>query len=144
MGGRKRVGRVGNLFTFFSEGSVEQALDLYRKNYRSSEINPKPIATICVWALAADTEEEALRQFKTRKRAIIDRRQGIRLPLMPPEEAERPYSPAMSIAELHRKAIVGSSEPVAKENSIQLRVNGRVSAAAVYDRANRPTAANTG
>jgi len=63
---------------------------------------------------------------------------------MPPEEAERPYSPAMSIAELHRKAIVGSSEPVAKENSIQLRVNGRVSAAAVYDRANRPTAANAG
>ncbi len=123
---------------------MEQALDLYRKNYRPSEINPKPIATIRVWALAADTEEEALRQFKTRKRAIIDRRQGIRLPLMPPEEAERPYSPAMSIAELHRKAIVGSSEPVAKENSIQLRVNGRVSAAAVYDRANRPTAANAG
>ena len=101
---------------------MEQALDLYRKNYRPSEINPKPIATIRVWALAADTEEEALRQFKTRKRAIIDRRQGIRLPLMPPEEAERPYSPAMSIAELHRKAIVGSSEPVAKENSIQLRL----------------------
>jgi len=50
----------------------------------------------------------------------------------------------MSIAELHRKAIVGSSEPVAKENSIQLRVNGRVSAGAVYDRANRPTAANAG
>jgi len=114
-------------------------------NRRSiSEINPKPIATICVWALAADTEEEALRQFKTRESSMIDRKQGIRLPLMPPEEAERPYSPAMSIAELHRKAIVGSSEPVAKENSIQLRVNGRVSAAAVYDRANRPTAANTG
>jgi len=87
LGGRKRVGRVGNLFTFFSEGSgVEQALDLYRKNYRPSEINPKPIATICVWALAADTEEEALRQFKTRKRAIIDRRQSIRLPLMPPRK----------------------------------------------------------
>ena len=50
---------------------MEQALDLYRKNYRPSEINPKPIATIRVWALAADTEEEALRQFKTRKRAII-------------------------------------------------------------------------
>ncbi len=55
---------------------MEQALDLYRKNYRPSEINPKPIATIRVWALAADTEEEALRQFKTRKRAIIDRRQS--------------------------------------------------------------------
>jgi luciferase family oxidoreductase group 1 len=101
---------------FFSEGTgVEQALDLYRTNYRPSEKNPKPIATICVWALAADTEEEALHQFKTRERAIVDRKQGIRLPLMPPDEAERPYS-AMEIAtaqKLRRKAIVGSSEQVA-------------------------------
>src|SRR6185369_7809887 len=94
---------------------VEQALDLYRKNYRPSENNPKPICTICVWALAADTEEEARFQFKSRERAMIDRRHGIRLPLLPPEEAERPYSPAeMATAEkLRRKAIVGSSEQVA-------------------------------
>jgi luciferase family oxidoreductase group 1 len=101
---------------FFSEGTgVEQALDLYRENYRPSETNPEPLATICVWALAADTEEEALHEFKTRERAMIDRRQGIRLPLMPPEEAERAYSPAeMAIAEkLHRKAIVGSVKQVA-------------------------------
>jgi luciferase family oxidoreductase group 1 len=101
---------------FFSEGTgVEQALDLYRENYRPSERNPKPTATICVWALAADTEEEALRQFKTRERAIVDRRQGIRLPLMPPEEAERAYSPAeqATAEKLRRKAIVGSSEQVA-------------------------------
>src|SRR4026208_2321963 len=56
---------------FFSEGTgVEQALELYRRNYRPSENNPKPITTICVWALAADTEEEALHQFKSRERAI--------------------------------------------------------------------------
>jgi luciferase family oxidoreductase group 1 len=102
---------------FFSEGTgVEQALALYRENYRPSERNPKPIATICVWALAADTEEEALHQFKTRERAIIDRRQGIRLPLMPPEHAQRPYSAAeLATAEkLHRKAIVGCAEHVAE------------------------------
>ena len=101
---------------FFSDGTgVERALDLYRKNYRPSEDNPKPTATICVWALAADTEEEALFQFKPRERAMIDRRQGIRLPLMPPEEAERPYSAAeLALAEkLHRKAIVGSTDQVA-------------------------------
>ena len=100
---------------FFSEGTgVEQALELYRKNYRPSEKNPDPAATICVWALAADTEEEALKQFKTRERAIIDRRQGIRLPLMPPEQAERAYSPAelVTAEKLRRKAIVGSAEQV--------------------------------
>ena len=46
---------------------------------------------------------------------MIDRKQGIRLPLIPPEEAERPYSSAeVATAEkLRRKAIVGSSEQVA-------------------------------
>ena len=68
-----------------------------------------------MWALAADTEEEALHQFKSRERAIVDRRQGIRLPLMPPEEAERSYSPAelATVEKLRRKAIVGSADQVA-------------------------------
>ena len=46
---------------------------------------------------------------------MIDRKQGIRLALIAPEEAERPYSSAeVATAEkLRRKAIVGSSEQVA-------------------------------
>ncbi|MFH1605146.1 MAG: LLM class flavin-dependent oxidoreductase, partial [Pseudomonadota bacterium] len=75
----------------------------------------KPIATICVWALAADTEEEALYQFKSRERASINREFGFRLPLISPEEAAaHPYTPAeMAITEkLRRKAIVGSAEQV--------------------------------
>jgi len=128
---------------FFSEGTgVEQALELYRENYRPSETNLKPIATICVWALAADTEEEALHQFKTRERAIVDRRQGLRLPLMPPEEAERPYSPAeMATAEKQRrKAIVGSAEQVAarlKELAKSLELDELVVVTWTYDPAPR-------
>ncbi len=101
---------------FFSDGiGVEQALDLYRKNFRASAGNPKPIATICVWALAADSEEEALYQFKSRERSSINREFGIRLPLVSPEEAAaHAYTAAeTAIAEkLRRKAIVGSAEQV--------------------------------
>lgn len=129
---------------FFSEGTgVEQALDLYRKNYRPSEKNPKPIATICVWALAADTEEEALFQFKSRERAMIDRKLGIRQPLASPKEAAaRTYSSAeMAIAEkLHRKAIVGSSEQVAarlKELAKGLELDELVVVTWTYDPAPR-------
>ena len=105
-------------------------------------MNPKPIATICVWALAADTEEEALHQFKSRERAIIDRRQGIRLPLMPPEEAERPYSSEeMATAEkLRRKAIVGSAEQVTarlKELAKSLDLDELVVVTWTYDPAPR-------
>ena len=54
---------------FFSYGfDVDQALALYRKSYRPSERYPKPQCTICVWALAADTEEEAWRLFASRER----------------------------------------------------------------------------
>jgi luciferase family oxidoreductase group 1 len=128
---------------FFSEGTgVEQALDLYRKNYRPSEKYPKPIATICVWALAADTEKEARHQLKTRERAIVDRRQGIRLPLMPPEQAERPYSAAeLATAEkLRRKAIVGTSDEVTvrlKDLASALELDELVIVAWTYDPAPR-------
>ena len=129
---------------FFSEGfGVEHALDLYRKNYRPSAKNPKPIATICVWALAADTEEEALHQFRTRERSSIDREYGIRLPLISPEEAAaRPYSAAeVVIAEkLRRKAVVGSAEQVAarlKELAKRLELDELVVVTWTYDPAPR-------
>ena len=52
---------------FFTEGAgVEEALSLYRRNYRPTERYPRPQATICVWALAADTEAEARFLLKTR------------------------------------------------------------------------------
>ncbi len=101
---------------FFSDGiGVDEALDLYRKNFRASAGNPKPIATICVFALAADTEEDAWYQFKSRERSSINREFGIRMPLISPEEAAaHTYTAAeMAIAEkLRRKAIVGSAEQV--------------------------------
>jgi luciferase family oxidoreductase group 1 len=128
---------------FFGDGrGVEEALELYRENYRPSERNPKPVATICVWALAADTEEEALHQFKTRERVIIDRKQGIRLPLMPPEEAERPYSSAELVTreKLRRKAFVGTSEQVAeglKELARSLELDELVVVTWTYDPAPR-------
>ncbi len=104
---------------FFSEGfGVEQALELYRKNYRPSANHPTPQATICVWALAADTEAEALHLFKSRERSSIDREYGIRLPLISPEEATaRTLTAAERVIseKLRRKAIVGTAEQVTEK-----------------------------
>lgn len=101
---------------FFSYGfDVDKALELYRRNYRPSELHPKPQCTICVWALAADTEAEALYQFKSRERALIERESGIRQPLMSPEEAAArkltPDEQAFS-KKLLRHAVVGTAEQV--------------------------------
>jgi luciferase family oxidoreductase group 1 len=102
---------------FFSDGrGVEEALALYRRNYRPSARYPAPQATICVWALAADTESQARRLLTTRECWRIGFEQGLRNALVSPEEAAAyPYTAAdqARIAELRRKAFVGTAEQVA-------------------------------
>ncbi len=99
---------------FFSDGrGVEQALDLYRRHYRPSARHPHPQATICVWALAADSEAEAWRLFRTREFWRIGFEQGVRKPLVTPEEAQSwPYTDTerATIEALRRKAFVGTPE----------------------------------
>lgn len=104
-------------FAFFiTDGQgVEQALDLYRETFRPSEVLARPHATVCVWALAAGTDEEAWRLFESRARWRMDRNLGRLGPLLPPEQAPRDYSPAEQLAleRLRANAIVGSAHTVA-------------------------------
>jgi luciferase family oxidoreductase group 1 len=70
---------------FFNDGEgVEQALDIYRENFRPSEKYQTPTANICVWALAADTEQEAVYQAKTRNHWRIGFHRSERNPLVNP------------------------------------------------------------
>jgi luciferase family oxidoreductase group 1 len=102
---------------FFNDGAgVEEALSLYRQTYRPSERHPEPYATICVWALAADTPSEALRLLTAREHWKVGFEKGLRLPLISPEEAARyPYTDAerAAIERLRAGALVGSGPTVA-------------------------------
>jgi len=102
---------------FFMDGQgVERALDLYRRLYQPSERHPEPQPTICVWALAADSEAEARHQALSRERWRLDRQRGVLGPLQAPDEiAARGYTaeewPAVDA--LRSKALVGTAEQVA-------------------------------
>ena len=102
---------------FFSDGAgVEQALGLYRQHYRPSARFPTPQPTICVWALAADTQAEAERQLWTREHWRVRFEQGLLGPLVSPDEAAAyPFSaPELArIAQLRQKALVGTGAQVA-------------------------------
>jgi luciferase family oxidoreductase group 1 len=104
---------------FFSEGAgVESALGLYRRHYRPSERYPRPQATICVWALAADTESEARRLLKTREYWRAGFEKGLRLPLASPEEAAAcAYTDAerAMIEKLRAVALVGTAAQVSEK-----------------------------
>ena len=57
---------------FFTDGKGgPEALDLYRQLYQPSARHPEPHTALCVWALAAETEEEARFQFLSRARVRL-------------------------------------------------------------------------
>lgn len=101
---------------FFTDGhGTEAALELYRRNFRPSEACPKPQATICVWALAADTEAQARHLLKTREYWRVGFEKGIREQLVTPEYSESyPYTEAERavVERVRSKAFVGTGEQV--------------------------------
>jgi alkanesulfonate monooxygenase SsuD/methylene tetrahydromethanopterin reductase-like flavin-dependent oxidoreductase (luciferase family) len=101
---------------FITDGQgAHAALDLYRSTFKPSALTPKPQATLCVWALAADTEEEAWTQFRSRERWKMDRNMGRIGALLSPEEAEREYAPRelLALQALRQGALVGTGAQVA-------------------------------
>ena len=75
---------------FFSDGAGgERAIDLYKRTYRPSARHPEPHAALCVWALAAETMEQAQYHFTSRALSRINRDKGILVPLEAPEVAAK-------------------------------------------------------
>jgi len=103
---------------FITDGQgAPQALQIYRQSFKPSASLSKPHATLCVWALAADTDEEALHLFKSRARWRMDRNIGRIGPMLPPELADRDYSDAEQLAlqSMRDNALVGSAKTVAQK-----------------------------
>jgi luciferase family oxidoreductase group 1 len=101
---------------FFVDGQgADEALALYRRLYRPSERHPEPQATVCVWALVAETHEAALHHALGRERWRVDRARGVLGPLQAPDAIaargftadERPTVEAM-----RAKAFVGTGAQV--------------------------------
>ena len=104
---------------FFTDGAgADEALAVYRRNYRPSERYPEPCVTICVWALAADTEGEALTQATSREYWRAGFEKGLRMPLVSPQTVQaHVYTPAEQtmIAAMREKALVGDPGQVAQK-----------------------------
>ena len=99
---------------FITDGQgAAEALALYRQTFRAGAIE-RPHATVCVWALAADTEAQAWHLFKSRERARVDRQTGRVAALLPPDLADRAFSPseAAYAQALRHDAFVGTGEQV--------------------------------
>lgn len=103
---------------FFSDGvGVESALDMYRSQFQPSTYLREPQATICVSALAADTEQEAWFQFQSRARWRLERNRGRVTPLLPPDMAAAGLSSddVATIEAMRPDALAGTGEQVAEQ-----------------------------
>jgi luciferase family oxidoreductase group 1 len=102
---------------FISDGrGVEQALAVYRDGYRPSARLPAPHAAICVWAMAAQTQEEADYLFRSREVWRLNRDRGVFSALQSPEEAiARGLSDAEQarIEQLRARSLYGTPAVVA-------------------------------
>ena len=115
--------RVGSLVAFGNDQfaaaiggqGADEAMAIYRETFRPSAGLSRPHATVCVWALAADTDEAAWHLFESRARWRMDRNVGRLTALYPPEEAVSEYTPAEehALMALRANALVGTGEQVA-------------------------------
>jgi len=104
---------------FITDGrGVEQAMAIYREGYRPTERHPAPHAAICVWAMAAETPEEAARLFRSREMWRLGRDRGIYAALPSPEEAAAFYytdTDRLRVEKLRARALYGTPDVVAQK-----------------------------
>lgn len=101
---------------FITDGrGADQALAAYRQGYRPSADHPAPHAALCVWALAAETQEEAAWHFRSREMWRLNRDRGIYTALPSPEEAAAHAYTEGELARLERlrsRALYGTPDVV--------------------------------
>ena len=103
---------------FITDGSgCAEAIDTYRTLYKPSARFPEPIPAITVWAMAAETAEEAERHFLPRAIWRLGRDRGVYAPLPSAEEAACVTLSEMDRARLEQiraRAIYGTPDVVAR------------------------------
>jgi len=102
----------------FAPEQTEAAIRLYRSRFRPSRYLDRPYMIVCLNVVAAETDEESRHELWTSIRYFLNIVRGERLPLLPPDKAEKdtaltPYELAHLEARMSL-AIVGGRETVKK------------------------------
>jgi luciferase family oxidoreductase group 1 len=127
----------------FAPDYLEQALEIYRREFRPSPQLREPYAMAAIGVFAADTDAEAARLFTSLQQSFVLLRRGTPGPLPPPVASmDDRWTPVEKVGVTHafREAIVGSPETLARgiEAFLQrTKVDELMVTAAIYDHAAR-------
>ncbi|HUC18124.1 MAG TPA: LLM class flavin-dependent oxidoreductase [Acetobacteraceae bacterium] len=104
---------------FITDGrGAAEAIEIYRRNYRPSARHPEATVVLCVFAIAAETEEEAEPLFLSRALWRLHRDRGVFPPFPSPEEAAAyPYSEAEQarVERMRARSFFGAADHVAEQ-----------------------------
>jgi luciferase family oxidoreductase group 1 len=112
------AGQIGAAFAFahhFATFPADEAMRLYRDNFKQSVSHDKPLAILGTHVVCADTDAEADRLATTVDLNIVRRAKGDYLPLASPEEAMAyGYTPVdrARVAQNRAKLSIGSPATV--------------------------------
>ena len=111
------AGQLGLRYSFadFINPAGAEIARLYREQFAESEETPAPVLSVAVWAICAETTEEAQWLAASARMSFRLLRQGKLIPVPPPEKAVRwleqqptlPQAPARD-----RRAVIGDPDKV--------------------------------
>ena len=110
--------QLGLPFAFaahFAPADLIPALEIYRRGFQPSEQLKEPYAAVCLNMIAADTNQEAQRLFKSIQQAFLALRRGTPGRLKPPVDdfhARTSPEERLMLDQILSQAIVGSVETV--------------------------------
>lgn len=127
----------------FAPAELDQAVAIYRANYRPSEESPEPYLMVGASVIAAPTDEEARYLFSSQQQAFVNLRTGNPGPLPPPIEGfEENLDPRAKfiLAQALSCSIVGSLDTVKrglKDFAARTGADEIIATANIFDHASR-------
>ncbi len=113
------AGQLGLRYSFadFINPAGAEIAALYRQQFAESEEMPTPVLSVAVWAICAETTEEAQRLAASARMSFRLLRQGKLIPVPPVEKAlrwleQQGASPSSSEPGRDRRAIIGDPDKV--------------------------------
>ena len=123
----------------FAPDHLEEALEIYRREFRPSEHLARPHAMAAIGVIAAETDDEAARLFTSQQQSFVNLRRGQPAPLPPPVDSmDGRWSPLEKAMVTHAfsEAVVGGPETIRRGLAAFLertRVDELMVTAAIYE-----------
>lgn len=127
----------------FAPDLLEEALAIYRREFRPSEDCEKPCAMAAIAVYAAETDTEAARLFTSLQQSFVALRRGMPTPLPPPVDSMDGLWNSFEregVSHAFSESVVGSPETIERGLTAFLertRVDELMVTAAIYDHAAR-------